>query len=389
MAEAVLIKPDRSLVRKIKAAGGETVEKCYQCATCSVVCELSPTERPFPRKEMIWSQWGLEDRLMTDPDIWLCYQCSDCSVNCPRGAKPGDVMAAVRRFAFEHFAFPGFMGRALASPSGLIPLLLLPVIILCLIVWQETSGNLTALFQASAVVDFDYFLPHGRTEMLFIIGALLVVTCMSISLFRFWRGMDKAWGAQHKTGFIPALIGVVFEVILHKRFSSCGAARYRQFAHLLVFFGFVFTALATAMATFEMLFLHKFLGLEGHYPPFSLLHPIKIFGNIGGFAIVAGVVIMIYQHITNSENAGKAVYSTWLFIWMTGLVAVSGLGAQFFRIAGVAEFAYPFYFLHLLTVFFLIWYAPYSQFGHMFYRTLAMIFARSIGREAKEMKPLP
>ena len=110
-----------------------------------------------------------------------------------------------------------------------------------------------------------------------------------------------------------------------------------------------------------------------------------ICGNLGGFAIVIGVIIVMYQRITNPKNAGKAGYTMWLFIWVTGIVALSGLLCQFMRIAGIGELAYPLYFIHITTVFFLLLYSPYSQFGHMFYRTLAMVFAKSIGREAKTL----
>jgi quinone-modifying oxidoreductase subunit QmoC len=386
MAEARIGTPDREFVRQVKAAGGSSLVKCFQCATCSAVCDLSTIDRPFPRKEMIWTQWGQKDKLMSDPDVWLCHQCGDCTVNCPKQANPSELMAAIRSIVFKHFAFPGFMGAALSKPAGLIPLLLLPFIILCAIAWQTTGGDFAQIFATSALVDFDYFLPHDKTEMLFIIGAVLVVLFTSVSLFRFWRSMNDAWGGQKKIGFISALISIILEIITHKRFNVCGAARYRQVAHLLVFYGFVFTAAATAVATIEMVVFHKFMGLEGHYPPFSILHPAKIFGNAGGFAIIIGIAIMIYQRIVNTESAGKASYTMWLFIWITGIVAVSGLSAQFFRAASIAELAYPLYFLHMMTVFFLIWYAPYSQFGHIFYRTLAMVFAKSIGREARELR---
>ena len=63
MAEAVLLKPDRKFVEEIIDSGGGDLKLCVQCATCSVVCDLSSDSSPFPRKEMIWSGWGLKDKL--------------------------------------------------------------------------------------------------------------------------------------------------------------------------------------------------------------------------------------------------------------------------------------------------------------------------------------
>ena len=123
MAGGQVVQPDLKFIRELKSAGGGTLKKCYQCATCSTVCNLTPDDKPFPRKEMLMASWGRSGNLMRDPDVWLCHQCNDCTTYCPRGARPGDVLAAVRSFAYKNMAFPSFMGRALASPKAL-PLLI-------------------------------------------------------------------------------------------------------------------------------------------------------------------------------------------------------------------------------------------------------------------------
>ncbi len=69
MPEAYLVKPDSDFLGRVLDEGGEDLKKCFQCATCSVVCDLSDGKKPFPRKEMIWTQWGLKDKVVADPDV--------------------------------------------------------------------------------------------------------------------------------------------------------------------------------------------------------------------------------------------------------------------------------------------------------------------------------
>ena len=93
-------RPDIEFIKSLKETGGDTLKKCYQCASCSVACPLSSDQKPFPRKEMIWSQWGMVERLVADPDVFLCHQCGDCTEICPRGAKPAEVLGAIRAYVY-------------------------------------------------------------------------------------------------------------------------------------------------------------------------------------------------------------------------------------------------------------------------------------------------
>jgi quinone-modifying oxidoreductase subunit QmoC len=118
-----IVNPDLEFIRQLKHMGGDSVKKCFQCAACSGVCSISPDEHPFPRKEMLWAQWGLKDHLLGSADIWLCHQCNDCSKHCPRESNPADLMAALRQYAIANYAFPRCLARAIrrCAISNLLP----------------------------------------------------------------------------------------------------------------------------------------------------------------------------------------------------------------------------------------------------------------------------
>ena len=105
------VQPDLRFIRYLKEAGGDTLKKCYQCATCSVRCPLSKDDSPFPRKEMIWARWGMKENLIADPDVFLCHHCGDCTTYCPRGAKPSEVLGAIRAYAYTFYGWPAGLAK--------------------------------------------------------------------------------------------------------------------------------------------------------------------------------------------------------------------------------------------------------------------------------------
>jgi quinone-modifying oxidoreductase subunit QmoC len=387
MAQGRLVDPDLAFIREIRQAGGDTLKKCYQCATCSTVCNLSPDDRPFPRKEMLMAGWGQSKELAKDPDVWLCYQCNDCTTYCPRSARPGDVLAAIRSYSYKHYAFPAFMGRALANPRALPLLILVPILILlaCIQFTAPRGEDDIFDFLRSNIIDFNTFPPHSSVDALFVFGNIMIFIFASVGFLRFWR-MLRTDGTARQMSFIPAALLTLKEIFVHNRFRECGANHPRAIGHMLLFFGFA-GAMATTGAVFVFIFAPHYLMLLGFENlhayfelPFHFMHPVKILGAVSGLALLIGSGMLLVRRWTNRDEVGANGYSDYLFLYVLFLAGLSGLLAWLTRLSGIVMLAYVNYFIHIVCVYFLLWYMPYSKFAHMFYRGLAIVHARSIGR---------
>ncbi|MEM3699227.1 MAG: 4Fe-4S dicluster domain-containing protein, partial [Archaeoglobaceae archaeon] len=238
---------DTRFAKEIIQAGGTSLKKCYQCATCGVVCPQSPDENPFPRKEMIWAQWGAKEKLMSDADVWLCHQCNDCSDYCPRGAKPGEVLAAIRAKVVEYYAFPSFLAKILQRPAGILLYFAIPIFF-------------TALYFAifspeipEGEIVLGKFIPHIHVELAgFAVGAW-VLFIAAVAAYRFWTAINsqvsKVYEFEVKEGgdikvvkasarFIEYLFWSIIDVLKHSKFQQCNKAKYRFYAHFMIFWGF-------------------------------------------------------------------------------------------------------------------------------------------------------
>lgn len=400
MAETLLLRPDRKFVEEVIAAGGEDLKKCYQCATCSVVCGLSNGPSPFPRKEMIWAQWGLKDRLVSDPDIWLCHQCNDCSLRCPRGARPGDVLAAVRQKAIEHYAFPSVMGRLVNSVRAVpIMLLVIPALLIAgaLLVRGPVEAAFPVLVGAHAHEFYAHFFPHWLLIAFFTSLTLLTFGGLIVGLFRFWAGMkanDAALGRGTPVlGVFPSVIRAITTVFTHDRFGTCTDQAARKPNHLMAFYGFLALFIVTSWAVADLYVMPYLLPDTFPQYPFGLMHPMKMLANLGGILLIigAGRAIMVRRNAPN-DGYHRSTTFDWVFVWLLLLVGISGAFVEVFRFvaegsagaeayaSGFALPAYSIYFVHLVLVFGLLVYLPYSKFAHMWYRSVAMVYGEHSGR---------
>ncbi len=383
MPETSVIKPDFEFKSQILGRGAHDLTSCYQCGTCSIVCPISNPENPFPRKEMVWVQWGLTDLAMSNSSIWACHDCAICTAYCPREAQPALVMAALREYSIEHYAVPRVMGRMLGEAKFLPILFAIPALIFGAVL--AGIGNLTALPDGPVV--FSKFMPIVFVEVIFMAAIGLSMTGAVAGGMRYWRAMNlRMVGNRGPVRLLPTL----WTILRHRKFRRCAddlpgtrESPRTPFArtHLLAFYGFLGLVVTTTSVGIG---IYAF----GYLTPWPIWHPVKILGNLSGVAVIIALLIFGYRRITAKTKAGESTYSDWLFLDILLLTTLTGFLAQGLRLVGVGgAIAYPTYFVHLMFVFFLLVYIPYSKFAHIVYRTVAMLY--DAATENRESVPPP
>ncbi len=376
MADKYLIEPDVEFIKEIQKMGGDTLKKCFQCATCSVACPISPDNRPFPRKEMIAASWGLKDRLVGNGDIWLCHNCGDCTALCPRGAKPGDTLGAIRAYAVTEYAAPKALGKMVNDPDKFLVLLLIPaVIFLALgIVLKIFGVNWLNFSPGGEEIVHGKFFSTWLVDLIMVPTSLWVVAIFALGLRRFLGDMHENALREGKTDkekidaveFLKALWRVLPTILKHKKFSECGENQERATSHLMVFYSFIGLFIVTGI------FFVALYGLQIH-GPYSQWNPVKWLANVSGIALVIGSALMIKERLTNKEQT--TVYKDWYLLIIVMGVGLSGMLTEATRLAGAAGLSYTLYFIHLVFVFNLFAFLPFSKLAHLVYRTVAMAYA--------------
>jgi quinone-modifying oxidoreductase subunit QmoC len=376
MPRELVAEPDLQFTQDLIAAGAGDLKKCYQCATCSVACRIAPDNNPFPRKEMIWAQWGLRDRLMNDPDIWLCHQCNDCSTQCPRGAYPGDVLKAVRKMAIQENSWPSFLGKLVGTPGLFVVAIGFPVLVVLALIFMNKG------FSFPQPVKYGAFIDYIHIQVVYTLALIFAVVSLVLSLKKFWASLESGNSLNMpgaRKGFIPSLIEAFKEVLPHTTFKDCQANNIRYASHLLVFWGMIGLFITTAIVAFNIDILH--LAPPSQNGPGTI--PIKILGNVSAVAFILGLGIMLVRRLTAPEQTGGSSYFDWFFLFVIFGTGLTGLLTELVRWAGSAPGAYILYTIHLMFVLALLLYLPFSKFAHMGYRTVAITWGKASGRNLK------
>lgn len=377
MADAYVIEPDIGFINEVKGLGGGDLKKCFQCATCSVACPISPDNKPFPRKEMIAASWGLKEKLVGNGDVWLCHNCGDCTTLCPRGAKPGDVLGAIRAYAVTEYGPVKAMGKLINDPKKLPIVLGIPALLF--LVLGLVTGLLNFHPEGDKIVHAHFF-STWLVDMVMLPAAIWAVINFALGLKRFLNDIHQNALQEGKTdiekidpiGLVMGLVRMIPAILKHDKFNECSENKDRATAHMMVLFGFIGLFIVTNI------FFVAIYGLQIH-GPYSQMNPVKWLGNVSGVALIIGSLLMIRSRLSKKDQV-SAYKDWWLVGWALAL-GVTGMTAQVTRLLGLAGISYTVYYIHLMFIWSLFFFIPYSKLAHLVYRTTAMAYNEYIGRK--------
>jgi len=202
-------------------------------------------------------------------------------------------------------------------------------------------------------------------------------------VMKFWRALNA--GGAVSGSIASAVQQAALDVLTHRRFAKCQTNAPRYTAHLLTMYGFI-ALMATTGLVALMYWINK-LGIgEVASTPLSLTHPVKILGNLGALMAVTGVTLVIMRRYgAGADTAGRSTYYDGHFIFILFTTIASGILSELLRLAGIAPLAFGMYYVHLVFVFMLLAYAPFSKFAHLLYRFTAMTYAAAAKRDAARL----
>jgi quinone-modifying oxidoreductase subunit QmoC len=331
---------------------------------------------------MIAASWGLKDPLLTNADIWLCHNCGDCNTYCPREARPGDTLGAIRAYAVSEYAGPKALGKMMRDKSKLPILLAIPAAIFLVLGLLSNLVGLNWLNFSPApghAIWGHSYINNYLVDIIMIPTFFFAVGTFAMGLKRFIGDMHANALAEGRVKqekidparFLQSFIKIVPTIFKHQKFDECTENKSRSTAHMMVLYSFIGLFIVTNCFFFAEWILH----IEG---PYNQINPVKWLGNIAGIALIVGGLLLLKNRLAKTDSVSS--YWDWYLVGMVLTLGVTGMGTELLRLAGLYTPMAIVYFLHLIAIWCLFAFTPFSKLAHLVYRTVAMAYAEYSGR---------
>jgi quinone-modifying oxidoreductase subunit QmoC len=86
--------------------GGEKLQECIQCGTCTAVCPMSAYMDYTPRRMIAMTRAGCREDVLGSLAIWVCTSCYSCTVECPKRIPITEIIHGLRQIAVREDRYP-------------------------------------------------------------------------------------------------------------------------------------------------------------------------------------------------------------------------------------------------------------------------------------------
>jgi len=77
-----------------------TIEQCFKCGTCTLVCPIQYLEEYSPTQSYVYDLFTCENPL-TNKNLWSCAACHKCHEICPQDVNPAKVFTELKELSFK------------------------------------------------------------------------------------------------------------------------------------------------------------------------------------------------------------------------------------------------------------------------------------------------
>ena len=370
---------DPTLLADIRRYGKFDTTGCYQCASCTVCCELVTDFVSFPRKNIRYALLGLRETLLGSLEPWICHDCGDCSLVCPRQAEPRISMMTLRRFLTAQYDWTGMASKLLQSKTWYLGSLIFVAVltlslIICYHLWYVGMG---ARDFATTPFGLDHMFPIMTYYTLTVI--VLPLLLLLSRVFRIWRLTMTGEGRKR----IP--ISVYLEEAWIYVYESVAQPLMRKCPEHGRWLGHWFLALGTVIMLTVKVFGLRWFQTENIYP---FYHAQRWLGYLAAGCISYGVAgIFACRLRAHKEICKETHFHDLVFPVLIVLTVLTGLTAHILRYTGFALACHYAYALHVIIATpMLVIEMSFGKWSHMIYRPLALYF-QAVQERADQQMP--
>jgi quinone-modifying oxidoreductase subunit QmoC len=158
-----------------------------------------------------------------------------------------------------------------------------------------------------------------------------------------------------------------------RKFTECTENRERSTAHMMVLFGFIGLFIVTNCFFAAEWIFH----IEG---PYRQINPVKWLGNHQRHRPGHRRHFLLLKNRLAKKDQISS-YWDWYLVGLVLALGVTGMLTQMLRLGGMYDLSAFVYFLHLIFIWSLFAYTPFSKLAHIVYRTTAMAYQEYSGRK--------